>query len=104
MEATRERKPELVIVDQLTDKQDRKVLVGYRGDDVRIAITSNRLTCVVDLDGEQRDRFMRAFAAAEQEIEHDDAELEHRRERAAESGTNKVEQAARDLIGIPDGL
>jgi hypothetical protein len=83
MEATRERKPELVIVDTLKDKHNRTVKVGYRGGDVEIIVTPHSgHDGRIAFDGEQRDRFMRAFAAAEQEIERDDAELEHRRETA----------------------
>lgn len=63
-------KPALVVVDTLRDKHGRPVRVGYRGSDVEIAVTppSTRHDRIV-FDGEGRDRFIKAFAAAEREDE-----------------------------------
>jgi hypothetical protein len=63
---TNERKPELIIVDTLKDKHGRTVKVGYRGADVEIIVTPHsghdgRMA----FDGEQRDRFIKAWAEAE---------------------------------------
>ena len=108
MEATRERKPKLVIVDTLKDKHNRTVKVGYRGGDVEIIVTPHSgHDGRIALDGEQRDRFFRACAEAERQVEMPEAVA--RAVTAAQlpdTGPvrDKVEQLARDLIGIPDGL
>ena len=131
-----ERKPELVIVDTLKDKHGRTVKVGHRGGDVEIIVTPHSGSGGrIALDGDQRDRFIKAFAQAEIAAERhmcaipddcpngpgphplvpptapEDALPCCRqpwepslRERATANGRDVVEQAARDLIGIPDGL
>jgi hypothetical protein len=111
MEATRERKPELVIVDTLKDKHGRTVKVGYRGSDVEIIVTPHSgHDGRIALDGEQRDRFFKACAKAERLAEEnadlDEAEFDPTGAGAVipRSGTNKVERLARDLIGIPDSI
>ena len=73
-------KPPLVVTGTLKDRRGRTVKVGHRGDDVEVIVTPHsgrdgRIT----LDGEQRDRFLKAFARAEMAIEREDAELEWRR-------------------------
>ena len=111
MEATRERKPELVIVDTLKDKHGRTVKVGYRAGDVEIIVTPHSgHDGRIALDGEQRDRFFRACAEAERLAEAtaslDEAEFDPTGLGAIipASAMNKVERLARDIIGIPDGL
>ena len=108
MEAT--RKPELVVVDTLKDKHGRTVKVGYRGADVEIIVTPHSgHDGRIALDGEQRHRFMMAWAQASataaiaglDEAESDPTGLGATIPR---SGMNKVERLARDLIGIPDNL
>jgi hypothetical protein len=65
-----ERKPELVIVDTLKDKHGRTVKVGHRGGDVEITVTPHSgHDGRIALDDEQRGRFIRAWALAEQIIE-----------------------------------
>jgi hypothetical protein len=111
MEATRERKPELVVVDTLKDKHGRTVKVGYRGGDVEIIVTPHSgHDGRIALDGTQRNRFVRAFAESERLAEGyaglDEAEVDPTGLGAIipRSAMNKVERLARDLIGIPDGL
>jgi hypothetical protein len=99
---TNERKPELIIVDTLKDKHGRTVKVGYRGADVEIIVTPHsghdgRMA----FDGEHRDRFIKAWAEAEKLAEGHAPTLP---DRARAAGHDVVEQAARELIGIPDGL
>lgn len=118
MEATRERKPELVIVDTLTDKYGRTVKVGYRAGDVEIIVTPHsghdgRMA----FDGVGRTRFIEAWRAATLQAAAIEAAAEtegvafrrpdvhdERRRRAHLDGINAVERAARDLIGIPDSI
>lgn len=57
-------KPELVVVDKFTDRDGRTVLVGHQGGDVRIAVTSNALTCAVDLGEAGQEQFAQAYVAA----------------------------------------
>ncbi len=110
MEAT--RKPELVIVDTLKDKHNRTVKVGYRGSDVEVIVTPHSgHDGRIALDGPGRDRFIKAWATAERLAEESGAmdEAVTRAVTAAQlPGTapvrNKVEQLARDLIGIPDSI
>lgn len=65
-----ERKPEFVVVDTLKDKFGRTVKVGYRGADVEIVVTPHSgHDGRIALDGEQRDRFIKAWAKAEIEAE-----------------------------------
>ena len=70
----------LIIIDTLADKHGRPVRIGYRGSDVEIAVTPpiGRHDRIV-FDGEQRDRFIKAWAEAERVIE----ETEHPLPRAA---------------------
>lgn len=96
MEATPERKTQLVIVDTLNDKHGRTVKVGYRGGDVEIVVTPHsghdgRMA----FDAEGRARFVEAWVSAVRGAVTAAARLD---------GMNSVERAARDLIGIPDGL
>lgn len=108
MEATRERKPELVVVDTLKDKHGRTVKVGYRAGDVEVIVTPHsghdgRMA----FDGEGRARFVRAFAEAERQLQVDVA-VDRAVAEAHLPNTapvrNKVEQLARDLMSIPDGI
>ena len=73
-------KPPLVVTGTLKDRHGRTVKVGQRGGDVEVDVTPySRRDGRITLDGEQRDRFLEAFARAEMEIEREDAELEWRR-------------------------
>lgn len=65
-----ERKPELVIVDALRDRHGRTVKAGWRGSDVEIIVTPHSgHDGRISLDGEQRDRFIKAWAEAERRAE-----------------------------------
>lgn len=98
-----ERKPELVIVDTLKDKHGRTVKVGYRGADVEIIVTPHSgHDGRIALDGEQRDRFLRAFAESADDA--DDARQAASFAASRAKGRDVVESAARALIGIPDNL
>lgn len=134
------RAPELIIVDKLRDKHGRTVKVGHRGADVEIIVTPHTgHDGRIALDGEGRDRFIKAWADAEIAAErylcqaHSDdcpngpephpfvpptapddvlpccrqpweADESSLRGRATAAGRDVVEQAARELIGIPDIL
>jgi len=98
------RKPELVIVDTFRDKHNRTVKVGHRGPDVEITVTPHSgHDGRIALDGEQRDRFLRAFAEAADDA--DNARQQTASFAASRAqGRDVVESAARALIGIPEGL
>jgi hypothetical protein len=70
METT--RKPDLAVTDTLKDAQGRTVKVGHRGGNVEIIVTPHSgHDGRIALDDGGRGRFIRAFAAAELEIERE---------------------------------
>ena len=97
-------------IDEITDGDGDRIAVEVMGPNVYLTATSHGFASCVRLDAAGRDRFTRAWVEAERQAEAatvpDEAEFDPTGLGAIipRSAMNKVERAARELIGIPDGL